>query len=165
MFKSKKLFKSNNASKETKFNEEIDNLSSCTDVKNFMIGPVFGTKNKDIPCAIIQFINKVEAPNALKNQEKGVTETEVTKFKQMQNLLGMCVENTNEMANTITTSFNVQDVMKNIEQMMEEEKARSNSNDQEQLFSDFKENRETIIKKIDELEKIRSTKVEKFEHK
>jgi IMP dehydrogenase/GMP reductase len=53
VFKSKKLYISNNASKETKFVEEIDNQSSCTDVQNFMIGPVFGKHNKEIPCAII----------------------------------------------------------------------------------------------------------------
>mgnify|MGYP001155486386 CR=1 FL=1 len=43
VFKSKELYFSNNASKETKFVEEIDNQSVCTDVKNFMIGPVFGS--------------------------------------------------------------------------------------------------------------------------
>ena len=32
VFKSKELYYSNNASKETKFVEEIDNQSSCTDV-------------------------------------------------------------------------------------------------------------------------------------
>lgn len=32
----------------------------CPDVKNFMIGPVFGTQRPDIPIAIIQFLNKVE---------------------------------------------------------------------------------------------------------
>ena len=53
VFKSKQLFFSNNASKETKFVEEIDNQSVCTDVRNFMIGPVFGTRDPDTPCAII----------------------------------------------------------------------------------------------------------------
>lgn len=27
-----------------------------------MIGPVFGTTKSNIPCAIIQFINKIESP-------------------------------------------------------------------------------------------------------
>jgi hypothetical protein len=43
----------------------------------------------------------------------------------MQHLLGMCVENTNEMATTINVSFEVQDVMKKIHDWMEEEKQRS----------------------------------------
>ena len=60
VFKSKELYYSNNASKETKFVEEIDNRSVCTDVKNFMIGPVFGTLHPNVPCAIIQFINKLD---------------------------------------------------------------------------------------------------------
>jgi hypothetical protein len=58
VFKFKQCYISNNASKETKFVEEIDNQSPCTDVKNFMICPVFGPANSETPCAIIQFINK-----------------------------------------------------------------------------------------------------------
>jgi hypothetical protein len=113
------MYISNQASKETKFVEEIDNQSVCTDVKNFMIGPVFGAQNPNIPCAIIQFINKIDINPQDKSIEKGINDTDVKKFQQMQNLLGMCVENTNEMSSTINTSFNVQDVMKMIEKMME----------------------------------------------
>ena len=71
-----------------------------------MIGPVFGAKMIDTPCAIIQFINKVEN-NDSKTGEKGINQNDEIKFKQMQNLLGMCVENTNEMSTTINTSFSV----------------------------------------------------------
>jgi hypothetical protein len=53
VFKSKELYFSNNASKETKFVEELDNQSVSSEVKNFMIGPVFGTTKPNIPCAII----------------------------------------------------------------------------------------------------------------
>jgi len=54
VFKTKALYFSNNASKETKFVEEIDNQSGAsTDIKNFMIGPVFGSQNPTKPCAII----------------------------------------------------------------------------------------------------------------
>lgn len=42
VFKTHELFYSNNASKETKFQEELDNQSDATDIRNFMIGPVFG---------------------------------------------------------------------------------------------------------------------------
>ena len=42
VFKSKDIYYSNNASKETKFQEEIDNQSDSTDINTFMIGPVFG---------------------------------------------------------------------------------------------------------------------------
>lgn len=57
VFQTGQIFVSNNAAKETKFQDEIDNQSSITEVKNFLIGPVYGEK-KDTPCGIIQFINK-----------------------------------------------------------------------------------------------------------
>lgn len=79
VFKTKELYISNQASKETKFQEEIDNQSVCTDVKNFMIGPVFGTQNPTIPCAIIQFINKIESSD--KSHEKGISAADEHKFK------------------------------------------------------------------------------------
>ena len=75
-----------------------------------MIGPVFGSQNKDVPCAIIQFINKI-TDNGEKNSESKISTSDEAKFKSMQHLLGMCVENTNEMATTISVSFEVQDVM------------------------------------------------------
>lgn len=54
VFKSTKLYFSNNASKESKFVEEIDDQSlSGYPVKNFMIGPVFGASEPNVPCAII----------------------------------------------------------------------------------------------------------------
>lgn len=61
VFKSKELYYSNNAAKESKFVEEIDDQTqSGFPVRNFMIGPVFGAQDQETPCAIIQFINKVE---------------------------------------------------------------------------------------------------------
>lgn len=67
-----------------------------------MIGPVYGEK-KDVPCGIIQFINK-----------KGggpITQADEAKFKAMQGLLGMCIDNTNEMSLTISVTLDVHDVM------------------------------------------------------
>ena len=127
VFKSKELYFSNNASKETKFVEEIDNQSVCTDVKNFMIGPVFGSQDPNVPCAIIQFINKLEPQD--KTAYGKISATDEAKFKSMQNLLGMCIENTNEMSATIKVSFDVQDVMRNIQGKMAEEDAREDSSD------------------------------------
>jgi len=132
VFKTKELFCSNNASKETKFVEEIDNQSVCTDVKNFMIGPVFGSNDKDTPCAIIQFINKLDQSD--KSGDGKITGADEAKFKSMQNLLGMCIENTNEMSTTIKVSFDVQDVMKNIQARMQEEKEREETSNTDQLI-------------------------------
>ena len=114
VFKKKFLYYSNNASKETKFVEEIDNQSfSGTDVKNFMIGPVFGPKNQDVPCAIIQFINKIDLNNK-KNKLGWIDEKDERMFQSLANLMGMCIENTNDLSNTIKMSFDIKEVMGNI---------------------------------------------------
>lgn len=155
VFKSKALYISNTASKETKFVEEIDNQSVCTDVRNFMIGPVFGTQNSEVPCAIIQFINKV--PTSDKGPEgKLINHNDEAKFKQMQNLLGMCVENTNEMSRTINVSFSVQDKMKNIQEMMRQENERELNDNTDQVIADLfnaLQVMETNRKKLTELRK------------
>ena len=112
VFKSQKLYFSNNASKESKFVEEIDDQSlSGYPVKNFMIGPVFGANDSTTPCAIIQFINKVESGHGDSAVLCDVGEADVAKFHSMQKLLGMCIDNTNEMSHTIKMSFDVQDIM------------------------------------------------------
>ena len=55
--------------------------------------------NPNIPCAVIQFINKIDPKDKKKLGE--IDESDVAKFNSMQKLLGMCVENTNEMSDTI----------------------------------------------------------------
>ena len=52
VFSSKKVYYSNSADKETNFVTEVDNQSSTTDTKNFMIGPVFG-KDRELPNGIL----------------------------------------------------------------------------------------------------------------
>ena len=81
-------------------------------MRNFLIGPVYGER-KDIPCGIIQFINK-----------KGggpITIEDERKFKAMQGLLGMCIDNTNEMSLTISVTLDVQDSMHKIQGIMNRE--------------------------------------------
>ena len=56
------------------------------------------------------------------------------KFKQLQRLLGMCVENTNEMSNTIKVSMDVQDVMKEIQGKMQEEIDREANNNSDEII-------------------------------
>ena len=57
----------------------------------------------------------------------------------MQNLLGMCIENTNEMSATIKVSFDVQDVMKNIQGKMDEENKRREQSDADQVIQELSE--------------------------
>jgi hypothetical protein len=58
---------------------DIDNLSSCTDVMNFMIGPIYG-ENKENPIGIVQLFNK--------KSKEGITEEDKEKFLAIQGLLG-----------------------------------------------------------------------------
>jgi hypothetical protein len=46
-----------------------------------MIGPVFGTRDPDTPCAIIQFINKLDPVD--KNVLGKITSADEAKFKSM----------------------------------------------------------------------------------
>ena len=163
VFKSKDLYYSNNASKETKFVEEIDNQSICTDVKNFMIGPVFGSQNKETPCAIIQFINKIPNSSEKGAESNKINQQDEAKFKAMQHLLGMCVENTNEMATTINVSFEVQDVMKKIHTWIEEEKDRSQQDDAEALFKGLTEHLNNIKLNHQTLTELRKTIVQPYQ--
>jgi hypothetical protein len=58
VFTSGGLHWSNSADKETNFVSEVDNQSTTAQVKNFIVGAVFGKNGK--PNGIIQFINKCD---------------------------------------------------------------------------------------------------------
>ena len=74
---------SNNCAKESRFVKDIDDQShSGFEVKNFMIGPVFGTDDSNIPVAIIQFINKYEE-NHEKKTLVDIEDSDRAKFKSM----------------------------------------------------------------------------------
>ena len=112
---------SNNCAKESRFVKDVDDQShSGIEVKNFMIGPVFGTDDSNNPIAIIQFINKYEE-NHEKKTLVNIEDIDRAKFKSMQKLLGMCVDNTNDMSNTIKMSFDVHDIMKRINAQLSED--------------------------------------------
>ena len=60
VLKTKKLYVQDNAKRDAKFQNEIDNLSSAGEVHSFMIGPIFGHKSQEEPIALLQFINKAD---------------------------------------------------------------------------------------------------------
>lgn len=60
VFNTGEIYHSNNADKETNFQDEVDNQSSVSDVRNFMIGPVYGANDSKVPNGIVQFINKID---------------------------------------------------------------------------------------------------------
>lgn len=61
----------------------------------------------------MQFINKKNGGQITSEDEK--------KFKAMQGLLGMCIDNTNEMSLTISVTLDVQDSMHKIQGIMNRE--------------------------------------------
>mmetsp|Transcript_35715 Transcript_35715/g.35356 ORF Transcript_35715/g.35356 Transcript_35715/m.35356 type:complete len:148 (-) Transcript_35715:192-635(-) len=68
------------STKDTNNLSEIDNLSNCTEVFNFMIGPIYG-EDKTTPIGIIQLFNK--------KSNEGITQKDRDKFVSIQGLLGM----------------------------------------------------------------------------
>ena len=152
-FHTGQIFISNNAAKETKFQDEIDNQSSTTEVKNFLIGPVYGER-KDVPNGIIQFINK--------RGGGPITAQDEQKFKAMQSLLGMCIDNTNEMSLTISVTLNVHDAMNKIQSIMtrqaaQEEEMQESEAKVSNLTEHIKVIKETYNKLLDDRQKAKTT--------
>ena len=142
VFKSGEIHYSNNVIKETKYVEEIDNQSTSTDVRNFMIGPVFGQDKSKGPCAIIQFINKVDAEGRADSVQ--IEEADVNKFKEMQQVLGMCVEGTNEMSNTVNVAFDVSDSMEKIQNLMMQNEQREKTAETDKTIQELLESLQVI---------------------
>ena len=75
-----------------------------------MIGPVYG-KNRKMPNGIIQFINKAN--------EGQINEEDESKFIEMSDLIGLCIDNTNSITETIGVTLKVNQRMSNIRKIME----------------------------------------------
>jgi hypothetical protein len=123
VFISKKVYYSNSADKETNFVTEVDNQSSTTDTKNFMIGPVFG-KDREFPNGILQFINKTNEVGAICD----ITDEDRLKFEEMADLIGMCIDNTHQISTTIGITLQINDKMSSISNIMEVEEKNKNQN-------------------------------------
>ena len=101
----------NDAEKETAFVDEIDNQPKVRNVKNFMIGPVYG-EDKKIPVGVIQFINK--------KNEQLIDEADRQRFNDLADLIGMCIENTNAIHTTIGVTLMFNTRMEKIQNYMNE---------------------------------------------
>ena len=77
-----------------------------------MIGPVYG-KNRSTPLGIIQFINKLH--------DKPINEEDIKKFNDMADLIGLCVENTMTITQTIGVTLKINERMENITKIMDVE--------------------------------------------
>jgi hypothetical protein len=99
-----------------------------------MIGPVFG-EDKTQPNGIIQFINKVAQPEEKEAPEIGPAD--FAKFKELQSLMGMCIDNTHEIAGTVEIALQVNNVMKKIKQTMKVEQDNAEAMPGDTLFEDM----------------------------
>lgn len=123
VFKTKELYFSNTPSIEKHLVVATDNRTTCTTLKNFMIAPVFTSEepaspmNSETPCAIMQFINKVDKAGKVSS----INELDFENFESMQKLLGICIENTNELSETATTQLSLEfkDNMKRVQRRIE----------------------------------------------
>lgn len=95
--------------KDTRFNPDIDNISSESEVRNFMIGVITG--DNDIRSGVIQFINKT-------NGEE-VTNYDVQRFKALRSFIGSCVENVSDLAFTINKTIMIQGVIDSLNESLE----------------------------------------------
>lgn len=91
-FSQNEVIWTNSADKETNFVNTIDNQSSSSEVKNFLIGPVIGKNGQ--PNGVIQFINRIDENGDIAE----ITQQDVDKFNEMRDLFGMCIENTSQIA-------------------------------------------------------------------
>jgi len=134
VFFTEKLFKCNDAEKESNFSGDIDNQSSMQGVvKNFMIGPVFGKdkagKPRKKPVGIIQFINKKDGAK--------ITDEDEIRFAEINSLLGMCIDSTKKISKTIDVTLKVNSYMKNIGSIMQRENNNNMSAPTDEILNDL----------------------------
>ena len=108
---------------------EIDNQSVQNDIYNFMIAPVYA-KDAKTPNAIVQFINKL-------NKEK-IDETDIQKFEEMSQLIGLAVENTNSISQIIGVTMNINGYMTGIEKVLEEEQSHQDEEPMGEILTSIK---------------------------
>ena len=114
-----------------------------------MVGPVFGPNDSKVPNGIIQFINKVPEPGEKKLPDIGKGDLE--KFAEMASLLGMCIDNTNEIAGTIEVTLKINDVMQNIRGNMKQEQENTETIPSDKIYNDMQASIGEIKEKYSEM--------------
>jgi len=92
----------NDAEKEPGFVDEVDNQPKVRNIRNFMMGPVYGDGKGQTgtkPNGIIQFLNK--------KGEGPIDESDKRKFTEIAELLGMCIQNTYNVEKTIGVTLDL----------------------------------------------------------
>ena len=75
-----------------------------------MIGPVYGDGEDREPNGVIQFINK--------KGEGPIDESDKKKFNEIAQLIGMCIQNTNNVTKTIGVTLKLNSNMEKISNIM-----------------------------------------------
>lgn len=101
-----------------------------------MIGPVYG-KDKTQPLGIIQFINKLDMTP--------ISELDVKKFQEMADLIGLCIENTTSITQTVGVTLKINERMRNVQKIMADEKTHNENYPTEKILEELNE-RFTAIK-------------------
>jgi transcriptional regulator with GAF, ATPase, and Fis domain len=95
-FQQGKVFICNEVNKERRFMPDIDNLSSISEPFNFLIGPIYDSKDKS-PVGVIQLVNK--------RNKKYINQSDIQRFEIIQELLGRSVSNTAEIHELINVTI------------------------------------------------------------
>jgi hypothetical protein len=107
-----------------------------------MIGPVYG-KDKSRPIGIIQFINKL-APGPI-----GTTER--LKFEEMADLIGLCIENTASITQTIGVTLKINEHMENIHRIMKNDEHQNDASPANKILTELNESFKVIKQTSDKL--------------
>ena len=110
-FANKDIIYSNRAERDGKFNADIDNISTISNVRNFMITCILG--EGDRTAGIIQFMNK--------KGKKDINENDIIRMKTMQRFLGAMVENVTDLGETINITISVKGAIEGVMQKIKEE--------------------------------------------
>ena len=110
---------------------DVDNLSPCKDVRNFIIGPVYAhSEHLDLskaanpvlfdrqkPIGMIQLVNKTNFGT--------ISEYDLRKFKAIQHLIGLSIDQVSEIHNFINIRIDVAESIDNIETMVKDQMTMS----------------------------------------
>ena len=132
----------NDAEKEPSFVDEIDNQPKVRNVRNFMIGPVYGEpvpgETTRQPNGIIQFINKCN--------EQSIDESDKQKFEEIAELIGMCIQNTNNVTKAIGVTLKLNSVMERITNIMGQNNQLANEESTLSMLNQVQKNMKEIEK-------------------
>jgi len=97
VFETCKIYTCNEAKTDRKYVSDVDNLNSLQDLSNFMICPIFSKTNSAKSTGVIQLLNK--------KLGQRINRFDIEKFECIQELIGMCFENTTDIDSSINIAI------------------------------------------------------------